>query len=181
MAALKVGDPMDENTDMGPLATPQILEDVSGQVQKSVEAGAKVLTGGEAPEGPGNFYPPTVLTDIPKGSPAYGEEIFGPVASVFRVGGIDEAIELANDSDFGLSSSAWTNDAGEQERFVNELEAGMTYINRMTESTPEIPFGGAKNSGYGRELSHFGIHEFMNPKTVWIDRSAETAGSGAAE
>ena len=176
MAALKVGDPMDEETDMGPLATTQILDDVSGQVEKSVEAGAKVLTGGERPDGPGNYYPPTVLTDIPKDSPAYGEEIFGPVASLFRVNGIDEAITLANDSDFGLSSSAWTNDPGERERFVDELEAGMTYINRMTESTPEVPFGGLKNSGYGRELSHFGIHEFMNPKTVWIDETEDTEG-----
>ncbi len=181
MAALNVGDPMDENTDMGPLATPQILEDVSGQVVKSVEAGARVLTGGEAPDGPGNYYPPTVLTDIPRESPAYREEIFGPVASLFRVRDIEEAIALANDSDFGLSSSAWTNDPAEQERFVDELETGMTYINRMTESTPEIPFGGAKNSGYGRELSHFGIHEFMNPKTVWVDDSEEGAGTAAAE
>ena len=181
MGALRVGDPMDESTDMGPLATTQILEDVAGQVEKSVEAGAKILTGGERPDGPGNYYPPTVLTEIPKDSPAYREEIFGPVASLFRVNSIDEAIDLANDSDFGLSSSAWTQDPDEQERFVNELEAGMTYINRMTESTPEIPFGGAKNSGYGRELSHFGIHEFMNPKTVWVDMSDEGAGTAAAE
>ena len=181
MAALKVGDPMDENTDMGPLATPQILEEVSGQVQKSVEAGAKVLTGGDPVGGSGNFYPPTVLTDIPKDAPAYYEEIFGPVASLFRVRDIDEAIALANDSDFGLSSSAWTNDAGEQGRFVDEIEAGMTYINRMTESTPEVPFGGVKNSGYGRELSHFGIHEFMNPKTVWVDGSEAGASTTGAE
>jgi succinate-semialdehyde dehydrogenase / glutarate-semialdehyde dehydrogenase len=181
MAALSVGDPMDEDTDMGPLATPQILEDVAGQVERSVEAGARVLTGGKPGEGPGNYYPPTVLTDIPKDSPAYREEIFGPVASLFRVRDVDEAIALANDSDFGLSSSAWTNDPAEQDRFVDELEAGMTYINRMTESTPEIPFGGAKNSGYGRELSHFGIHEFMNPKTVWIDASDEGASTAAAE
>ena len=181
MAALRVGDPMDENTDMGPLATPQILEDVTGQVEKSIEAGAKVLTGGKPGDGPGNFYPPTVLTEIPEDSPAYREEIFGPVASLFRVRGIDEAISLANDSDFGLSSSAWTNDPDEQERFVNEIEAGMTYVNRMTESTPEVPFGGAKNSGYGRELSHFGIHEFMNPKTVWVDGSGEDASTTGAE
>ena len=132
-------------------------------------------------EGEGNFYPPTIITEIPKESPAYKEEIFGPVASLFRVGGIDEAIHLANDTAFGLSSSAWTNDPVEQERFINEIEAGMVYVNRMTESTPEIPFGGAKNSGYGRELSHFGIHEFTNVKTVWIDESAEGAGKVAAE
>jgi len=181
MAALRVGDPMSEDTDMGPLATSQMLEDVADQVRKSVEAGARVLTGGEPMDEPGNFYPPTVITDIPKDSPAYREEIFGPVASLFRVGDIDEAIHLANDTAFGLSSSAWTNDPAEQERFINEIEAGMVYVNRMTESTPEIPFGGAKNSGYGRELSHFGIHEFTNVKTVWIDESAETAGTTAAE
>jgi succinate-semialdehyde dehydrogenase / glutarate-semialdehyde dehydrogenase len=130
---------------------------------------------------PGNFYPPTVITDIPKDSPAYKEEIFGPVASLFKVRDIDEAIQVANDTTFGLGSSAWTNDPEEQERFINEVEAGMVYINRMVESTPEIPFGGAKNSGYGRELSHFGIREFTNIKTVWIDESAEGAGARAAE
>jgi succinate-semialdehyde dehydrogenase/glutarate-semialdehyde dehydrogenase len=181
MAALRVGDPMSGDTDMGPLATSQMLEDVADQVRKSVEAGARVLTGGEPMDEPGNFYPPTVITDIPKDSPAYREEIFGPVASLFRVRDIDEAIHLANDTAFGLSSSAWTNDPAEQERFINEIEAGMVYVNRMTESTPEIPFGGAKNSGYGRELSHFGIHEFTNVKTVWIDESAEAAGTTAAE
>jgi succinate-semialdehyde dehydrogenase / glutarate-semialdehyde dehydrogenase len=181
MAALKVGDPMSEDTDMGPLATPQILEDVDGQVRKSVEAGARVLTGGEPMDEPGNFYPPTVITDIPKDSPAYKEEIFGPVASLFRVRDIDEAIRVANDTTFGLGSSAWTNDPEEQERFINEVEAGMVYVNRMVESTPEIPFGGAKNSGYGRELSHFGIHEFTNIKTIWIDESAEGAGTVASE
>ena len=181
MQALRIGDPMDEDTDMGPLATPDILEDVDSQVRKSVEAGARVLTGGEPMEGPGNFYPPTVITDIPKDSPAYVEEIFGPVASLFRAKDIDEAIAIANDTTFGLGSSSWTNDPDEQERFVNEIEAGMVYINRMTESTPEVPFGGVKNSGYGRELSVFGIREFVNAKTVWIDASAEGAGIAASE
>lgn len=181
MQALRVGDPMDEDTEMGPLATPDILEDVDGQVRKSVEAGARVLTGGEPIEGPGNFYPPTVITDIPEHSPAYKEEIFGPVASLFRVRDIDEAIAIANDTTFGLGSSSWTNDPEEQERFVNEIEAGMVYINRMTESTPEVPFGGVKNSGYGRELSVFGIREFVNAKTVWIDASAEAATMATSE
>jgi succinate-semialdehyde dehydrogenase / glutarate-semialdehyde dehydrogenase len=181
MAALKVGDPMSEDTDMGPLATTQMLEDVDEQVRKSVEAGARVLTGGEPMDEPGNFYPPTVITDIPEESPAYREEIFGPVASLFKVKDIDEAIRIANDTSFGLSSSAWTSDPQEQERFINEIEAGMVYINRMTESTPEVPFGGAKNSGYGRELSHFGIREFTNIKTVWIDESSEGAGTVASE
>jgi succinate-semialdehyde dehydrogenase/glutarate-semialdehyde dehydrogenase len=181
MSSLRVGDPMSEETDMGPLATHQILEDVDAQVRESVEAGARVLTGGEPMDREGNFYPPTVITDIPKESPAYREEIFGPVASLFKVSDIDEAIRVANDTSFGLGSSAWTNDPQEQERFIDEIEAGMVYINRMTESTPEIPFGGAKNSGYGRELSHFGIHEFTNIKTVWIDESAEGAGAVASE
>jgi succinate-semialdehyde dehydrogenase/glutarate-semialdehyde dehydrogenase len=181
MSSLRVGDPMSEDTDMGPLATSQILEDVDGQVRKSVEAGARVLTGGKPMDEPGNFYPPTVITDIPEESPAYREEIFGPVASLFKVKDIDEAIRVANDTSFGLGSSAWTSDPREQERFINEIEAGMVYINRMVESTPEIPFGGAKNSGYGRELSHFGIHEFTNIKTVWIDESSEGAGTVASE
>jgi succinate-semialdehyde dehydrogenase/glutarate-semialdehyde dehydrogenase len=178
LEALKVGDPMDEDTDMGPLAMESILEDVEDQVKKSVEAGARVLTGGERLDRPGNFYPPTALTDIPKDSPAYKEEIFGPVASFFRVKDIDEAIALANDTRFGLGASARTNDEAERERFINELEAGMVYINAMVESTPELPFGGVKDSGYGRELSHFGIREFANAKTVWIDESTE--GGGAA-
>jgi succinate-semialdehyde dehydrogenase / glutarate-semialdehyde dehydrogenase len=181
MAALKVGDPMSEETDMGPLATPQILEDVDSQVRRSVEVGARVLTGGKPMEGEGNYYPPTVITDIPEDSPAYVEEIFGPVASLFRARDIEDAVRIANDTTFGLGSSAWTNDPAEQERFVNEIEAGMVYINRMTESTPEVPFGGAKNSGYGRELSHYGIREFTNIKTVWIDESTEGVGTAAAE
>jgi succinate-semialdehyde dehydrogenase / glutarate-semialdehyde dehydrogenase len=181
MAALKVGDPMSEETDMGPLATPQILEDVDSQVRRSVEVGARVLTGGKPMEGEGNYYPPTVITDIPEDSPAYVEEIFGPVASLFRARDIEDAVRIANDTTFGLGASAWTNDPAEQERFVNEIEAGMVYINRMTESTPEVPFGGAKNSGYGRELSHYGIREFTNIKTVWIDESTEGVGTAAAE
>jgi succinate-semialdehyde dehydrogenase / glutarate-semialdehyde dehydrogenase len=175
--AMKVGDPMEDGVDVGPLAMEQILEDVSEQVRKSVEAGAKVLTGGKKMDGPGNFYPPTVLTEVPEDSPAKNEEIFGPVASLFRVKDIDGAIELANDTPFGLSSSVWTSDESERERFIDEIEAGMVYVNRMTESTPEVPFGGAKNSGYGRELSYFGIHEFVNAKTVWVE-GGETSAAG---
>ena len=178
MEALRVGDPMDEDTDMGPLAMENLLEDVEDQVKRSIEAGARVLTGGERLDRPGNFYPPTILTDIPKDSPAYTEEIFGPVASLFRVKDINEAIALANDTRFGLGSSAWTNDEEERTRFVNEIEAGMVYINAMVESTPEAPFGGVKDSGYGRELSHFGIREFCNAKTVWL---GETATGGKVE
>ncbi len=173
MKALRVGDPSDEATDIGPLATEQILKDLEDQVQISVAAGAKILTGGHKFKAGGNlalgnFYEPTVLVDIPKNSPAYADEIFGPVASLFRVGGIDEAIELANATPFGLGAAAWTNDDAERGRFVDELEAGCVFINGMVASDPRLPFGGVKHSGYGRELGEFGIREFMNIKTVWI-------------
>lgn len=168
MQSLKLGDPFDDKTDVGPLATASAVTDLDADVQKTVQAGAKLLTGGKPVGGPGNFYPPTVLTDIPKDSPAYREEFFGPVASVFRVKNIDEAIAVANDSRFGLGASAWTNDAGERERFINELEAGMVFINQMVASDPRVPFGGVKASGHGRELGPFGIREFANVKTVWI-------------
>ena len=168
MEALKLGDPFDEKVDVGPLATPEAVTDLHADVLKSVQAGAKILTGGKPIGGPGNFYPPTVLTNIPKNSPAYGEELFGPVASIFRVPSVDEAIRIANDSRFGLGASAWTNDKGEQERLINGIEAGMVFINQMVASDPRVPFGGVKRSGIGRELSTYGIREFTNVKTVWI-------------
>jgi succinate-semialdehyde dehydrogenase/glutarate-semialdehyde dehydrogenase len=168
MRALKIGDPMDDTTDLGPLATEQILQGVHEQVQKSIAAGAKLLTGGNRIHGPGFFYEPTVLVDVPKESPAYREEVFGPVASVFRVRDADEAVEAANDSTFGLGASAWTNDAAEQELFTSELETGMVFINAMVASDPRLPFGGVKRSGFGRELGATGIREFTNTKTIWI-------------
>jgi succinate-semialdehyde dehydrogenase/glutarate-semialdehyde dehydrogenase len=168
MRSLKVGDPMDEATDIGPLATRGILEELEEQVRKSVEAGARVLTGGKRTGVRGYYYAPTVLTDIPKESPAYVEEIFGPVASLLRVRDIDEAIAVANDTVFGLGSSAWTNDEQERARFIDEIEAGNVFINGMVASDPRLPFGGVKESGYGRELSCYGIREFVNIKTVWI-------------
>ena len=168
MKKLKIGDPLQEATDIGPLATEQILKDVADQVQTSVAAGAVVLAGGQKLKRPGNYYEPTVLTNIPADSPASCEEVFGPVAMLFRVGGISEAIELANNTSFGLGAAAWTNDTAEQERFINELEAGSIFINGMVASDPRLPFGGIKNSGYGRELGEFGIREFVNIKTVWI-------------
>ncbi|HTP67641.1 MAG TPA: NAD-dependent succinate-semialdehyde dehydrogenase [Dongiaceae bacterium] len=168
MQALKLGDPFDPKTDVGPLANADAVKDLHADVQKTVEAGAKVLTGGSPSSGPGFFYPPTVLTNIPKESPAYREEFFGPVASIFRVKNIDEAIAIANDVRFGLGASAWTNDPGERTRFINELEAGMVFINQMVASDPRVPFGGVKASGHGRELGPYGIREFTNAKTVWI-------------
>ncbi len=168
MQSLQIGDPFDDKTDLGPLATPDGVKDLDADVQKTINAGAKLLTGGHPLEGKGNFYAPTVLTNVPKGSPAYAEELFGPVASIFRVKDQDEAIRLANDVRFGLGASAWTNDEKEQQRFINELEAGMVFINKMVASDPRIPFGGVKASGHGRELSLVGIREFLNAKTVWI-------------
>jgi succinate-semialdehyde dehydrogenase / glutarate-semialdehyde dehydrogenase len=173
MQRLRVGDPIDESTDVGPLATEQILKDLEEQVRVSVAAGVKLLTGGQRMKfdgelASGNFYQPTVLVDIPKEAPAYRDEIFGPVASLFRISTLDEAIDLANATTFGLGSAAWTNDEKERDRFINELEAGCVFINGMVASDPRLPFGGVKHSGYGRELSEFGIREFVNIKTVWI-------------
>ena len=168
MAALKVGDPMDESTQVGPLSTPDMVEDLDKQVRCSVEMGARILTGGKRPAGPGNFYPPTVLTDVPVQSPAYREELFGPVAVVLRYNGIEEAIRLANDTEFGLGASAWTNDEAEQRRFIDEIDAGLVFINGRVASDPRVPFGGVKRSGYGRELSAYGIREFINVKTVRV-------------
>ncbi len=168
MAALKVGDPFDEKTELGPLATKDGVDSLDQSVQTSVKSGAELLTGGKRLAGPGNFYAPTVLSKIPKGSPAHCEELFGPVASVFRAKDLDDAIRIANDSRFGLGASAWTNDEKERERLINEIESGMVFINRMVASDPRLPFGGVKWSGYGRELGSFGIREFTDVKTVWI-------------
>jgi succinate-semialdehyde dehydrogenase/glutarate-semialdehyde dehydrogenase len=168
MQALKVRDPFDENTDLGPLVSAEALDLLDSRVQQTVAAGARLLTGGQRLPGPGNFYAPTVLTEIPKGSPAYTEEFFGPVASLFRVSGIDDAIRLANDTRFGLGASVWTRDAAERERFIEEIEAGLVFVNGMVASDPRLPFGGVKNSGHGRELGACGIREFTNTKTVWI-------------
>ena len=168
MQGLRIGDPFDEGTQLGPLANPEAVTTLDADVKKSVAAGARLLTGGHPLDRPGSFYAPTVLTDIPRESPAYKEEFFGPVASVFRVKDIDQAIQLANDSRFGLGASAWTRDPEESERFINELEAGMVFLNKMVASDPRIPFGGVKQSGHGRELGVHGIHEFVNIKTVWI-------------
>jgi succinate-semialdehyde dehydrogenase / glutarate-semialdehyde dehydrogenase len=168
MEALVVGDPLDDKTELGPLATADAVVSLDADVHKTIDAGAKLVTGGRPLPRPGNYYAPTVLTNIPKNSPAYREEFFGPVASIFRAKDMDDAIRIANDSRFGLGASAWTQDERERERFINELEAGMVFINKMVASDPRIPFGGVKQSGHGRELGAHGIREFTNIKTVWI-------------
>jgi succinate-semialdehyde dehydrogenase / glutarate-semialdehyde dehydrogenase len=168
MESLRVGDPFDESTELGPLATADGVETLDVDVQKTIKAGARLLTGGKRMELPGNYYAPTVLADIPKGSPAECDELFGPVASIFRAKNLDDAIRIANSSPFGLGASAWTNDAAEQERLINELESGMVFINKMVASDARVPFGGVKRSGHGRELGVYGIREFTNIKTVWI-------------
>ena len=173
MESLLVGDPMDESTDVGPLATEKILHDLHDQVQRSVASGARLLCGGQRIDMPGYYYEPTVLTDIPVHAPAYSEELFGPVASVFRVRAAAQAVALANATAFGLGSAAWTNDAREQQLFVDGIEAGQVFINGMVASDPRLPFGGVKRSGYGRELGVFGIREFVNVKTVYVAKEME--------
>jgi succinate-semialdehyde dehydrogenase / glutarate-semialdehyde dehydrogenase len=168
--AMVVGDPMDEATDLGPLANETIRSDLAGQVDRSVAAGAQLATGGATPNRPGYFFPPTVLEAIPDEAPAAHEELFGPVASFYRVGSVDDAIRRANASSFGLGASVWTREEAERERFVRDLETGQVFVNRVVASDPRIPFGGVKESGYGRELSHHGMREFMNIKTVAVDR-----------
>jgi succinate-semialdehyde dehydrogenase/glutarate-semialdehyde dehydrogenase len=168
MAALTVGDPMDPRTDVGPLATAAELEKLAAQVDSAVRDGARLLAGGKPAGGKGFYYPPTVLAGIPPRSPAYRDEIFGPVAMLYRVKDVDEAIAVANDVPFGLGSSVWTNDEAERRRFVDDLEAGATFVNAMVASDPRLPFGGVKRSGYGRELARDGIREFVNVKAVSI-------------
>jgi succinate-semialdehyde dehydrogenase/glutarate-semialdehyde dehydrogenase len=181
MANLPVGDPMSPETRVGPLASEQLRRELEDQVERTVRAGARVLTGGRRLDGPGWFYAPTVLTDVPPESPAYADELFGPVASLFRVADVDEAIELANATRFGLGSSAWTRDSAEVDRFVERLEAGTVSVNGMVASDPRFPFGGVKASGYGRELGAYGLREFTNVKTVRIKLAEESGSSAAAE
>jgi succinate-semialdehyde dehydrogenase / glutarate-semialdehyde dehydrogenase len=163
-----VGDPTDPDTDVGPLATESGRDEIAQQVDDAVAAGAKIRCGGARIDRPGWFYPPTVVTDITKDMALYTEEVFGPVASMYRAQNIDEAIEIANATTFGLGSNAWTNDEAEQRRFIDDIEAGQVFVNGMTVSYPELGFGGVKRSGYGRELAGLGIREFCNAKTVWV-------------
>jgi len=179
MSALKVGDPMDSGTDVGPLATEQGRADVEGQVRDAVAKGATVLCGGQRPGGAGWWYPPTVVAGLRPDMNMYAEEVFGPVAGLYRVESIDEALSIANGTSFGLGSNAWTNDPVEQERFATDLDAGAVFVNGMTTSYPELPFGGVKNSGYGRELSADGIREFCNHKTVWVGDGGHASSAGS--
>ncbi len=166
MKAVKAGDPMNPETDMGPLSSFEQRDTVLGQIEEAQRLGATLLFGGEKLDRPGAYLSAGILTDVPPDSPLKDEEIFGPIAMLFRVANIDEAIRIANDIPYGLGSSVWTSDPSEQERFVRDIEAGMTAINQLLASVPEAPFGGVKRSGHGRELGPFGLHEFMNPKTV---------------
>ncbi len=168
MEAMRVGDPIKDTTDIGPLATASIVADLEAQVNAATRAGARILTGGSRMIADGNYFEPTVLVDVPPACPVYREELFGPVAMLFRASNLDEAIRLANDTPFGLSASAWTRDSSEQQRLISELECGAVFLNAMVASDPRLPFGGTKRSGYGRELSAAGMREFLNAKTVVI-------------
>lgn len=168
MMALRLGNPMDEKTDIGPLATAKIRDELHAQVGRARTGGARILTGGKCVDGPGYYYQPTVLAGVPRDSDVFHEELFGPVAMLFRVKDIGEAIDLANDSPFGLGASVWTQDEDEQRKAIERIEAGQVFINAAVASDPRLPFGGVKRSGYGRELSALGIREFVNAKTVWI-------------
>ena len=168
LAALRVGDPMAAGTDVGPLATESGRDDVEEYVADAVAHGARVVVGGTRPHGPGWFYPPTLVADLTPAMRMYREEVFGPVAGLHRVPDLDEAIALANDTEFGLGATIWTTDAAERDRFVAEVEAGMVFVNGMVTSYPQLPFGGVKTSGYGRELTELGLREFVNVKSVWV-------------
>ncbi|WP_336023402.1 NAD-dependent succinate-semialdehyde dehydrogenase [Halobellus salinisoli] len=169
-----VGDPTDHDTDVGPQARQDLMEGVHEQVTESVDAGATVLTGGEPLDRDGAYYPPTVLVDVPEGCPVDAEEVFGPVAAVYRVPDEEAAIEKANDTAFGLGASIWTDDLERGERVASRIDAGCTYINELVKSDPRVPFGGVKESGYGRELSEAGIKEFVNRKTVWLQQPKQS-------
>jgi len=168
MAAVRVGDPMLDTTDIGPIATAKQLDHLDAQVNAALKAGARLLTGGRRILGPGFYFEPTVIADLPRSAAIYHEEFFGPVAMLFRARNLNEAIEIANDTPFGLGASAWTRDPEEQQRLVAEIQAGAVFLNKMVASDPRLPFGGIKHSGYGRELSAAGMREFLNAKTVYV-------------
>ena len=177
VSAMRIGDPMDEKTELGPLATGAIRDGLDEQVKKSVAAGARLATGGKKLDREGFYYAPTVLTDIPPGSPAARDELFGPVASVFKAKDITDAIRFANGTTFGLGASAWTRDQRERDQFIAEIESGLLFINGMVVSDPRLPFGGVKNSGFGRELGEFGIREFVNIKSIRVMANQKAKGA----
>jgi acyl-CoA reductase-like NAD-dependent aldehyde dehydrogenase len=168
VAALKVGDPMDRANQVGPLARADLVDDLERQVRESVRLGARALTGGKRLDGAGNYFQPTVLADVRPGMPVYHEETFGPVAAVIRVNDAEDALRVANDSDFGLGSSIWTADVKRGRKLAERVEAGLVFVNGMVASDARLPFGGVKKSGFGRELSSYGIKEFTNIQTVWV-------------
>jgi len=176
MERQKVGNPMLEETDIGPLATAAQISEVEAQVRAAVKAGGRVLTGGARVNGAGNYFRPTVIVDLPRSAPVYRQEVFGPVAMLFRARSVDEAIEIANDTPFGLGASVWTRDLDEERRFTEELESGAVFVNAMVASDPRLPFGGVKHSGYGRELSEAGMREFLNAKTVLVATGKASGG-----
>jgi succinate-semialdehyde dehydrogenase/glutarate-semialdehyde dehydrogenase len=178
VAALKVGDPMAEDTKVGPLATESGRDDVEKYVQDAVAKGATVVTGGRRPDGPGWFYEPTVVTGVTPEMAMHSEEVFGPVAALYTVSSLDEAIEIANSHPYGLGANLWSEDEGERAQFVRDVAAGMAFINGMVTSYPELPFGGVKQSGYGRELTDLGMHEFVNIKTVWVGAPSSEQAPG---
>jgi succinate-semialdehyde dehydrogenase / glutarate-semialdehyde dehydrogenase len=178
LSALKVGDPMADDTTVGPLATEQGREDVENYVQDAVDKGATVVVGGQRPDGPGWYYPPTLLTGITSEMDMYSGEVFGPVAALFTVQSLDEAIEISNSHPYALGANLWSEDEGERSQFIRDVQAGMAFINGMVTSYPELPFGGIKQSGYGRELTELGMHEFMNAKTVWVGPPSSQQGEG---
>ena len=171
---------MDEKTELGPVATSAIRDELDAQVKASVAKGARVMTGGKKLDREGWFYAPTVLVDIPTDVPGARDELFGPVASVFKAKNVDDAISIANGTAFGLGASAWTRNDAERDRFIAEIESGLLFINGMVASDPRLPFGGVKNSGYGRELGEFGIREFVNIKSVRV-MAVESATQSATE
>ena len=165
---VKLGDPMEGTTELGPMAREDLLLDLDAQVKKSVEKGAVLLCGGKRKDMPGYYYEPTVIGNVKKGMPAYSEELFGPAASLIRVRDEEEALFVANDTEFGLGASIWTRDTEKGKHLASKIESGSVFLNGMVKSDPRLPFGGIKISGYGRELSHYGIKEFVNIKTVWV-------------
>jgi len=178
VAALKVGDPMADDTKVGPLATESGRDDVEQYVEDAVSKGATVVTGGRRPDGPGWFYEPTVVSGITPEMGMYSEEVFGPVAALFTVESLDEAIEIGNSHPYGLGANLWSEDEGERQQFIRDVASGMAFINGMVTSYPELPFGGVKQSGYGRELTDLGMHEFMNVKTVWVGAPSSEQAPG---